>query len=226
MTPQEIFFAGARAAPRWLLAMSVCAALGGCVAVAGGAMVGGSMMAVDRRSTGAQIDDQNIDLNAPSTIAPVVGDRAHVTATSYNQVVLITGEVPTEADKAGVAKALASIPNVRAVVNELAVMPNASMGTPSNDTIITGKVKAAFLDAPDLQFASIKVITERGNVYLMGRLTDTESKRAGDVARAVGGVKKVNKVFESITPAELAALPVPPDTPASAPKAAASAPAK
>lgn len=225
MTPQEVFFAGARAAPRWLLMLGVCAALGGCVAVAGGAMVGGSMMAVDRRSTGAQIDDQSIELKAPSAISPVVGDRAHVTATSYNQVVLITGEVPTEADKAGVAKALSAIPNVRAVVDELAVMPNASMSTRSNDTIITGKVKAAFLDAPDLQFASIKVITERGNVYLMGRLTDTESKRAGEVARTVGGVKKVIKVFESITPAELAALPVPPDPPA-APKAAASAPAK
>jgi osmotically-inducible protein OsmY len=96
-------------------------------------------------------------------------------------------------------------------------MPNSSLGGQTNDTIITGKVKAAFLDAKELQVASIKVITERGVVFLMGRVTENESNIAAQVARSVGGVQKVVKVFEIITPAELAAMPVPPTPAASAP---------
>ena len=216
-----------RAGPgRMLLASlavtAVLGALGGCVAVAGGAMVGGAMSAVDRRSTGTQLDDQTIDLRASSAITATVGDRAHVNANSYNRVVLLTGEVPTEADRAKVEAAVAKVDNVRSVINELAVMPNSSLGQQTNDTILTGKVKAAFIDARELQVASIKVVTERGAVYLMGRVTDTEANIAAQVARSVGGVQKVVKVFEIITPAELATMPIPPTT---AP-AAASAPPK
>ena len=214
-----------RAGPgRMLLAglavASVLGVLGGCVAVAGGAMVSGAMSAVDRRSTGTQLDDQTIDLRASSAITAAVGDRGHVNANSYNRVVLLTGEVPTEADRAKVEAAVAKVENVRSVVNELAVLPNSSLGQQTNDTIITGKVKAAFIDARELQVASMKVVTERGVVYLMGRVTDTEANIAAQVARSVGGVQKVVKVFEIITPAELAALPIPPSTtaaPASAP---------
>jgi osmotically-inducible protein OsmY len=185
--------------------------------VAGGAMIGGTMMAVDRRTTGAQVDDQTIDLRTSSAITAAIGDRGHVNASSYNRVVLLTGEVPTDADRAKVEAAVAKVENVRAVVNELAVMPNSSLGGQTNDTIITGKVKAAFLDAKELQVASIKVITERGVVFLMGRVTENESNIAAQVARSVGGVQKVVKVFEIITPAELAAMPVPPTPAASAP---------
>ena len=191
--------------------------LGGCVAVAGGAMVGGTMMAVDRRSTGAQIDDQTIDLRSSTAVAAAIGERGHVNASSYNRVVLLTGEVPTDADRAKVEAAVAKVENMRAVVNEIAVMPNSSLGQQTNDTLITGKVKAAFVDAKELQVASIKVVTERGIVYLMGRVTETESNIAAQVARSVGGVQKVVKVFEIITAAELAAMPVPPAGAASAP---------
>jgi osmotically-inducible protein OsmY len=103
---------------------------------------------------------------------------------------------------------------VRAVVNEVAVMPNASFTQQSNDTLITGKVKAAFVDAKELQVASIKVVTERGVVFLMGRVTETEANAAANVTRSVSDVRKVVKVFEIITPAELAELRVPPNTPA------------
>jgi osmotically-inducible protein OsmY len=202
---------------RWLLvclAVSASGALGGCVAVAGGAMVGGATMVVDRRSTGTQIDDQTIELRASSAVTGAIGDRGNVSATSYNRVVLLTGEVPTEADRAKVEAAVAKVENVRAVVNELAVMPNSSFSQQSNDTLITGKVKAAFVDAKELQVASMKVVTERGIVYLMGRVTEAEANVAGTVARSVSGVQKVVKVFEIITPAELAALPA---APASAP---------
>ena len=205
-------------AARVLLAsLAVSGVLGGCIAVAGGAMVGGTMMAVDRRTTGAQVDDQTIDLRTSSAITAAIGDIGHVNASSYNRVVLLTGEVPTDADRAKVEAAVAKVENVRTVVNEIAVMPNSSLGGQTNDTIITGKVKAAFLEAKELQVASIKVITERGVVFLMGRVTQTESEVAAQRARSVGGVQKVVKVFEIITPAELAAMPVPPTPAASAP---------
>ena len=199
-----------------LAALVLAGALGGCIAVAGGAMVGGTMMAVDRRSTGAQVDDQTIDLRAASAITATLGDRAHVNASSYNRVVLLTGEAPSEADRAKVEAAVAKVENVRAVVNEVAVMPNTTFAQQSNDTLITGKVKAAFVDAKELQVASIKVVTERGIVYLMGRVTENEANVAAQVARSVGGVQKVVKVFEIITAAELAAMPIPPAGTASA----------
>jgi osmotically-inducible protein OsmY len=216
------------AAPRRSLnllvaAVAISGVLGGCVAAVGGAMVGGSVMAVDRRSTGAQVDDQTIELRASSAVTSAIGERGHVSATSYNRVVLLTGEVPTEADRAKVEAVVAKVENVRAVVNELAVMPNSSFSQISNDSVITGKVKAAIFEAKDLQVASIKVVTERGIVYLMGRVTDAEAASAANVARGVGGVAKVVKVFELITPAELATMPIPP---AKAASAAASAPAK
>jgi osmotically-inducible protein OsmY len=201
--------------------LAIGGVLGGCVAAIGGAMVGGAMMTVDRRSTGTQVDDQNIDLRAASAIGNVLGERGHVNANSYNRVVLLTGEVPTEADRAKVAAAVAKVENVRTVVNEVAVMPKTSFTEQSNDTYITGKVKAAFVDNKELQVASIKVVTERGVVYLMGRVTEAEAQIASNLTRSVGGVQKVVKVFEIITPAELAAMPMPPSSvaaPASAPK--------
>ena len=115
---------------------------------------------------------------------------------------------------------MAKVENVRAVVNELAVMPSSSMSQRTNDSITTGKVKAALFDAKGIQAAAIKVVTDRGNVYLMGRVTDAESTIAGNTTRAVAGVGKVIKVFEIITPAELAQMPAAP-APAAAPASAA-----
>jgi osmotically-inducible protein OsmY len=178
-----------------LAALAITGVLGGCVAVAGGAMVGGTMVAVDRRSTGTQLDDQAIDLRASGAITAALGDRGHVNANSYNRVVLLTGEVPSDADRTKVEAAVAKVENVRAVVNEVAVMPNSSFGQQTNDTVTTGKVKAAFVDN-----------TERGVVYLMGRVSEAEAAQAANSARSVGGVQKVVKVFEILTPAELAAV--------------------
>jgi osmotically-inducible protein OsmY len=197
-------------------AACVGVALSGCVALAGGAMVGGSMLAVDRRSTGVQVDDQGIELKAVSAVGSASGDRGHINITSYNRVVLLTGEMPTEADRVAAEAAAGRVAGVTGVVNDLAVMPNASLGSISNDTIITGKVKAAFLDTSQLQVSSIKVVTERGTVYLLGRVTEAEATRAAEVTRGVGGVRKVVKVFEIITPAQLAAMPAPPQSPAPA----------
>jgi len=204
-----------------IAAAAISGVLGGCVAAMGGAMVGGSMMAVDRRTTGTQVDDQTIELRASTEVPEAIGQRGNISVTSYNRVLLLTGEVPTEADRTKAEATAAKIENVRAVLNELAVMPNVSINQITADSITTGKVKAAFVDTPTLQVASIKVVTDRGTVFLMGRLTEAEAAQATQVARSVGGVKKVVKIFEIITPAELAAMPLAPvETPASAPASA------
>ena len=198
-------------------ALAAASLLGACVPlVIGGAAVGGSMVAVDRRTTGAQVEDQAIEVKAGNAVTALLGDLAHVNITSYNRLVLLTGEVPTEADKAAVEKAVSQIENVRSIVNDLAVGPKSSLSARSNDSILTGKVKAGFLDASDLSVNSIKVVTERGVVFLMGRVTEAEAKRAVEITRGVGGVQKVVRVFEIVTPAELAALQ-PGAAPASAP---------
>lgn len=211
----------ARLGPALLASLAISGVLGGCVAVVGGAVAGGTMMAVDRRSTGAQVDDQTIELRASNAVTAAIGERGNVSATSYNRVVLLTGQVPAEADRAKVEAAVAKVENVRAVVNELAVLPNSDLTQKSTDTLTTTKVKAAFVEARQLQTASIKVVTERGVVYLMGRVTEAEANTAANVTRSIGGVQKVVKVFEIITAAELAAMPIPPTTaapPASAAK--------
>jgi osmotically-inducible protein OsmY len=172
----------------------------------GGAMVGGALIATDRRTTGTQVEDQSVELKAPQRIAAAIGDVGHVTVTSYNLVALITGEVPTEAHRTAVGQAVARIENVRSIVNELAVAGNSSLTSRSSDSYLTGRVKAAFIDVPGLDATAIKVVTERGTTYLMGRVTEAEAARATEVARSISGVQKVVRVFEIISEAELAAL--------------------
>jgi len=188
-----------------LAALAASSLLGACAPLLiGGAIVGSSMMVTDRRTSGTQIEDQSIELKSVSRVSEVLGDRGHVSITSYNRLVLITGEVPTEADKAAVELAVARIENVRSIVNELGVTSVSSFGTRSNDTLLTSKVKASIVDTKDLQTNAFKVVTDRGVVYLMGRVTEREATRAAEVARGVGGVRKVVRVFEIVSEAELA----------------------
>ena len=191
-----------------LAIMTALTLLGGCAAplLVGGAMAGGAMSFTDRRTTGTQLEDETIELKSVGRLREVLGDRSHVNVTSFNRLVLITGETPTEADRVAAEKAVAQIENVRATVNELAVGGNSAMTARANDTLVTSKVKASYLDAKDLQSNAIKVVTERGTVFLMGRVTERESTRAGEIARGVGGVARVVKVFEVISDADLAKL--------------------
>ncbi len=182
------------------------ATLSGCVALAVGGAVGTALVVTDRRTAGVQLEDQNIELKAVARIREAVADRGHVNTTSYNRMVLITGEVATEADRVAVEQAIARIENVRSTVNDLAVMGPTSLAARSNDTILTSKVKATYVDAKDLQSGAVKVVTERGTVYLLGRVTEREASRAADLARAISGVQKVVRVFEILTEAELATL--------------------
>jgi osmotically-inducible protein OsmY len=183
------------------------ATLSGCAAlVVGGAAVGTALMVTDRRTSGAVLEDQAIELKAMNRVRDALGERGHVNPTSYNRTLLLTGEVPGEAERTAAERAVAGIDNLKGVVNELAVMGNTSLTARSNDSILTGKVKASFVDAKDLQANAVKVVTERGTVYLMGRVTEREATRATELARGVSGVQKVVRVFEVLSEAELAAI--------------------
>jgi osmotically-inducible protein OsmY len=187
--------------------LAAASLLSGCAPLlVGGAAVGGVLMFSDRRTSGAQIEDQAIELKAMNRVRDTIGDRGHVNATSYNRVVLITGEVQSDADRAAVEQTIARIENVRSTINELAVMGPSSLTARSNDVILSGKVKATFVDAKELQANAFKVIAERGTIYLMGRVTEREAEMATELARSVSGVQKVVRLFETVTDEELAAM--------------------
>ncbi len=197
---------GLRAA-RVLAVLGAAAWFSGCAPlVVGGAAVGGALVATDRRTSGTQLEDQAIELKAGNRVGEVLGERGHVNLTSYNRTLLITGEVPSDADRQAVDRAVAGVENLRSVVNELGVLGNSSLTSRSSDAIVTSKVKATFVDAKDLQSNAFKVVTERGTVYLMGRVTEREATRATELARNIGGVEKVVRVFEILSESELANL--------------------
>jgi osmotically-inducible protein OsmY len=174
----------------------------------GGAMLGGVMMTTDRRSTGAQVEDEAIEFKAGRRISDAA-TLGHVNVASYNRTVLLTGEVPDTTTKAAVETAARQVDNVRMVVNEVAVTPNSSFGSRSKDALLSTRVKASLVDAKDLQANAVKVTTERGTVYLLGRVTEREAARAAEVASTVPGVQKVVRVFEILSEQELAHLPKP-----------------
>jgi osmotically-inducible protein OsmY len=198
---------GARAARVVLLALAAASVLPACAPVlVGGAMVGGALASVDRRTAGTQVEDQAIELKAVARVREITNDQANVNATSYNRIVLLTGEVPDAATRSAVEQSIGRIEGVRSVVNELAVMGKTTLTARSNDAVLSARVKAGFIDAKDLQANTVKVTTERGVVHLMGRVTEREATRAVAVARSVPGVQKVVRVFEILTDAQLAEL--------------------
>ena len=190
-----------------LLAFFACAQLVGCAPLLiGGAVVGGTMIATDRRSAATQLEDQLIESKAGSRIRELLGERGRVSVTSYNRLVLLTGAVATSSDNAAVEQAVARVDSVRTVVNELAVAGSPSLSASSSDTLLSAQVKASMVGAQGLYPNTIKVVTERGVVYLLGRVTEQEATRASNLARGVTGVNKVVRVFEILTEAELAAI--------------------
>ncbi|MDB5744429.1 MAG: transport-associated protein [Polaromonas sp.] len=194
-------------------ALLLTGALTACVGplIVGGAVVGGSLMAVDRRTSGTQLDDEGIELRAASQIRSNLGTRVRVSVTSYNRQVLLTGEVPNLQDKQRVEQLVAGVEGVNSVVNELAVLNSPSMLDRSSDALLTGRIKARLLDTRDLQSSAFKVVTERNTVYLMGRVTQREAERATEAVRSVPGVQKVVRMFELISEQELERLGTVPD---------------
>ena len=189
-------------------AVLLCSLLSACVGplLVGGAMVGGTLVAVDRRTSGVQLDDEAIELRAASQIRSNLGTRVRVSVTSYNRQVLLTGEVPNLQDKQRVEQVVKAVDNVASVVNELAVLNSPSLMDRSADALLTGRIKAVLLDAQDLQSSAFKVVTERNTVYLMGRVTQREADRATEAVRATPGVQKVVRMLEIISEQELERL--------------------
>lgn len=196
-----------------LLAAAGFTALSGCAPlVIGGAAVG-VMSYADRRTSGAQVEDEAIELRGGSRLRETFADRAHINITSYNRQVLLTGEVANEQAKAQAEQVIARVDNVKGIVNELGIMPTSTLTQRSNDTLITGKVKASLVDDRQLSAGSFKVVTERSVVYLMGRVTQAEADRATQLARNTGGVQRVVRIFEYLSPEEIRYLTNPPSVP-------------
>lgn len=189
------------------------AGLSGCFPLMVGGAVTTAMVASDRRTSGTVLEDNAIQLKAGSRISESLGERGHVNVTAYNRQVLLTGEVPSEQDKQLVEKVAANVENVRSVLNELAVIGNSTFTQRSSDALVTSRVKANLIDAKDLYASAFKVTTERGTVYLMGRVTKRESARATEVVTATSGVQRLVRILEFISEDELARMvQQPPDS--------------
>jgi osmotically-inducible protein OsmY len=189
-----------------LMCAALLASLPGCVEMMVGGAVIGAVATADRRTLGAQTEDKTITVKAELRVPKVAGEYGHVNIASFNRKVLLTGEVADEATKAAVERDVHSIEGVESVIDELEIAGPASYTSRSSDALITTKVKASLVDMKTISATSFKVVTERGIVYLMGRVTQREGQIAADVARGVSGVQKVVKIFEYITEDELKAM--------------------
>ena len=169
-----------------------------CVPVVAGGAAAGGLMAADRRSTGAYLEDQEIELKAAKAIDDNLKENVHANVTSYNRRVLITGEVSNEANKAKAESVVKPIQNVNRINNQLVIAPNSSISSRTNDAYITSKVKTKFLTENKFAANLVKVVTENGTVFLMGMVTHKEGDAAAEITSKVGNVKKVVKDFEYI----------------------------
>jgi osmotically-inducible protein OsmY len=197
----DTFQKSSSAIVKTLVLASVIGSLGGCAAlVVAGVMAGSVMVATDRRTSGAQLDDEGIEIRSANRLKEKFGERGNFSVTSYNGRVLLTGEVAGNSDKLAAEQLIFQVENVKAVVNELAIATGTStLKERSNDALITSLVKAGLFEAKDLPSSAFKVVTERGVVYLMGRVTQREADRGTDIARGVSGVVKVVRSFEFIS---------------------------
>lgn len=187
-----------------LLAAGLASSLSGCVGLVAGAAAGGVLVAADRRTSGAYVDDQGIELKSGEQIASRL-PSAHVNRNSFNRAVLLTGEVPTEEARQQAELIVRGIPNVRRVYNYLTVGPVSGFSERSNDTWITSKVRTRLLDGKGYNPNDVKVVTERGVVYMLGLVTQAEGQIAAKVVSETAGVQKVVTLFEyiqDVTPAK------------------------
>jgi len=192
--------------------------LAGCIAVpavmVGGAAIGGAMVATDRRTPGAVVEDRGIETKAVFRIREALGDAVHVNVSSYNRSALITGEVPDEKRKAQVEKIVRDIENVQKTLNELAVMENTAMNARIADGILASRIRAALVDDKTLIANAFKVTVERGVVYVQGRATAKEIARMTDIVSGLNGVTRVVRIMDTISEQDLEGmLPAPPALP-------------
>ncbi len=197
-----------------LLLAALVPVLAGCVGAAVvGAGAAGALIFADRRQAETIMSDEGIGIRASSRISEKFGDRVHVNIASYNRTVLLTGEVPDAAAKAEIEKIASDVPNVKAISNELQIGAPTSLQSRSNDSYLTSKVKARFVDANQFATNHVKVVTENGVVYLMGMVKQREAASAVEIARTTAGVLKVVRVFEVISESDARRLDPQPSTP-------------
>ena len=222
MTPSRPF-----AMPlRNLVLLALCLpVLAGCFGAAAVGVGASALLITDRRNSETYLGDEAMELRAANRITEKYGDKAHVNVTSYNRMLLLTGEAPTAEIKADIEKLASGVPNVKSISNELAIAGPSSFGGRSNDAYITSKVKARFVDANRFSPNHVKVVTEAGVVFLLGLVTQAESSAAVEIARTTGGVQKVVRVFEIITPEQAKAIDNRPEPRGEAKPASAPAPA-
>jgi osmotically-inducible protein OsmY len=174
--------------------------LSGCVPlVVAGAAAGTALVATDRRSVGAQADDESIELKVGNNIGTGYGDRVHVNVTSYNGIVLLSGEVPEQGLVATIGEIARTTAKVRRVHNELVVAAVSPVGSRTNDSYITSKVKSRFVEANKFSATHVKVVTDRQVVYLMGLVKRDEADAAAQIASTTSDVVRVVKLFEIIS---------------------------
>jgi osmotically-inducible protein OsmY len=185
--------------PLALAALAAAAALlTGCAAVVIGGAAAGALVATDRRLPDVMLADERIEHQASSRIAERLKSEGHVNVTSFNRQVLLTGEATTEALKQEAERIARGVPDVRGVVNEIAVAAPSSLGARSNDAYLTSVVKSRMVAAGKFNPVHVKVVTEAGTVYLMGLVTRREADEATQIARTTAGVRRVVRVFEFI----------------------------
>jgi osmotically-inducible protein OsmY len=193
---------------RCLLAACALTPLAGCgLFIVGGAAAGSTVIATDRRTAGEQVDDQTIEIRVSSEMNRAFGDKARVVGTAYSGRLLLVGDVPTDADRQRAESVAKTIPKVREVDNYIRVGDLTPLSVRTNDTWITTKVKTDLASTKEVPFRTIKVTTERGVVYLMGKVTSDEAQRAGIVASGVTGVNKVVKLFQVVARESILAEP-------------------
>ncbi len=186
--------------PHWLFWFLFLLLVTGCApltAIGVGAGIGsGAAVSEDRRTSGTFIEDESIELKGAKRIHEQLGDQVHINVTSFNRIVLLTGETPTEDMKQEASRLIRSVENVRNVINEITIDKNSSLSVRSNDTFITSKVKSRFLASGEFQINHIKIITEKSVVFLLGVVKHAEADSATAIASETSGVIKVVKVFE------------------------------
>lgn len=173
----------------------------GCAGVVVGGAAASASAASDRRTAGSLIDDQLIELKATQFLHEdeALANQVHANFTSYNGLLLISGEAPTESLKLGVTNLVSNIPKVRQVYNELTLAAPSTLLSRSNDTYLSAKVKTALIADEYISAHSVKVVSESGTVFLMGLVTRSEADRVTQVVRQVKGVQRVVKLFEYIS---------------------------
>lgn len=173
--------------------------LQGCFPLVAGGVGAGAAMIADRRTSGAYVEDEGIEWRTASALRDRLGDAVHINVTAFNRMLLLTGEAPTDAHRAEAERVAGTIANVKMVVNEIQVAGISSLTSRTNDSLLTSKVKARFVDAAQFSANHVKVVTEAGTVFLLGIVTRREADAASEVARHTDGVRKVVRVFEYIT---------------------------